>query len=181
MTRYLFFVPLAILTTVIVYGYYASSQPGTLLVGARDASSQKDLSVPASVNGMLLTTPSMLSLPQGIYTVTFGQLQWYQTPSPRTVSLSAGRTAYAQAEYVPSLEIIRISGQGFDVTSVTAKGGLSPVVWVNTLDQFVVLTGDQFDRAVINPNQNFTYVYQSAGHYRYSIWQSNFTGTVDVV
>src|SRR5438309_6639414 len=117
--KYLFFVPLVILTTIIVYGYYASNLPGTLVVGARDASSQKDLSVSASVNGMPVTTPSTLALPQGVYTVTFSQLQWYQTPSPRTVSLSAGKTAYAQAEYFPNLEIIKISSQGFDITSVT--------------------------------------------------------------
>ena len=130
---------------------------------------------------MLVTTPSTLALPQGVYTVTFNQLQWYQTPTPRTVSLPAGRTAYALAEYTPTLEVIRISSLGFDITSVAAKGGLSPVVWVNTSTQFVVLIGDQFVRAVINPNQNFTYVYQSTGHFQYSIWQTDFAGTVDVV
>src|SRR5438309_10338181 len=78
--KYLFFVPLVILTTIIVYGYYASNLPGTLVVGARDASSQKDLSVSASVNGMPVTTPSTLALPQGVYTVTFSQLNGIRLP-----------------------------------------------------------------------------------------------------
>ncbi len=130
---------------------------------------------------MLVVTPHTLVLPQGVYTVTFGQLQWYQTPGSRTVSLSAGRTAYALGEYTPTLEVIRISDQGFDTTSVTVKGGLTPVVWVNTSAQFVVLIGDKFDRAVINPNQNFTYIYQSMGHFQYSISQTNLSGTVNVV
>ena len=180
-TKYLFFLPIAILTTIVAYGYYASSQPGTLVVEASDASSQNDLSVPASVNGMLVTAPSTLALPQGIYTVTFGQLQWYQTPSPKTVSLPAGRTVYALGEYIPTPEIIRISSAGFDIARISAKGGLTPVVWVNTSTQFAVLLGDQFNRVIINPNQNFTYVYQSSGHFQYSIWQTSFTGSVDVV
>ena len=142
---------------------------------------QKDLSAQASVNGIQIITPSSLALPQGVYTVTFNQLRWYQTPSPRTVSLPAGRTAYALGEYIPALEIIRISSQGFDITNVTAKGGLSPVVWVNTSAQFVVLLGDQFNRVIINPSENFTYIYQTTGEFQFSIFQTGFAGTVDVV
>jgi len=170
-----------VLTAAIVYGYVASSQPGTLVVEARDAHTLNPLAVQAAVNGRFITTPTTLSLSQGVYTINFSQLPWYETPGPRTISLPAGGTAFALVEYAPTPEIIRISGVGFDITSVTAKAGLSPVVWVNTSTQSVVLVGEQFNRVIINPNQNFTYTYQSTGHFQYSIWQTNFSGTVHVV
>ena len=179
--KLLFALPLLVITAAIVYGYVNTSQPGTLVVQARDAHSLNPLSVQASVNGNSVTTPATLSLVQGLYDVTFSQLQWYQTPSPKTIPLSAGHTAYALGEYAPTPEIIRISSQGFDNTRVSAKSGLSPVVWVNTSTQSVVLLGDQFNRVIINPNQNFTYVYQSTGKFLYSIWQTNFDGTINVV
>src|SRR2546428_7907903 len=161
--KLLFAIPLLVLTVAIVFGYLASSQPGTLDVEARDAHSLNPLAAQAYVNGNSVMTPTTLSLVQGVYTVTFSQLQWYQTPSARTVSLSAGHTAYALGEYTPTPEIIRISSGGLDTTSISAKGGLSPVVWVNTSAQFVVLLGDQFNRVIINPNKNFPTTYQSPG------------------
>jgi len=179
--KLLFALPVLLLVAAIVYGYFSVSQPGSLVVGARDAHTLNPLAVQAYVNGKSVTTPTTLSLVQGVYTVTFSQLQWYQTPGARTVSLSGGHTAYALGEYTPTPEIIRISGGGFDTTSISAKSGLSPVVWVNTSAQFVVLLGDQFNRVIINPNQNFTYIYQSTGRFQYSIWQTDFTGTVGVV
>jgi len=179
--KLLFALPVILLVAAILYGYFSVSQPGSLVVDARDAHTLNPLAVQAYVNGKSVTTPTTLSLVQGVYTVTFSDLLWYQTPGARTVSLPAGHTAYALGEYMPTPEIIRISSQGFDTTSISAKGGLSPVVWVNTSTQFVVLLGDQFNRVIINPNQNFTYVYQGTGHFQYSIWQTDFAGTVDAV
>ena len=179
--KLLFALPFLLLVAAIVYGYFSASQPGSLVVDARDAHTLNPLAVQAYVNGKSVTTPTTLSLVQGVYNVTFSQLEWYQTPGARTVSLSGGHTAYALGEYTPTPEIIRISSQGFDITSISAKSGLSPVVWVNTSAQFVVLLGDQFNRVIINPNQNFTYIYQSTGRFQYSIWQTDFTGTVGVV
>jgi len=176
-----FALPVLLFVVAIVYGYFSVSQPGSLVVDARDAHTLSPLAVQAYVNGNSVTTPTTLSLVQGVYNVTFSRLPWYQTPGARTISLSAGHTAYALGEYAPTSEIIRISSRGFDTTSISAKGGLSPVVWVNTSAQFVVLLGDQFNRVIINPNQNFTYIYQSMGHFQYSIWQTDFAGTIDVV
>ncbi len=177
---YLFLLPLAILVTIIIYGYYTSSQPGTLIIEARDPSSQKDLIVQASVNGMLVTTPSTLSLPQGVYTVNYNTIQWYQTPAQRVISLPAGRTAYAIGEYRPIVEFVGIYGNGFNVTSLNAKGRVTPVVWVNTSSQFVLLLGDQFNRAVLNPHANFTYIYQSPGKYLFWVGEASVNGTVSV-
>ncbi len=177
---YLFLLPLAILVTIIIYGYYTSSQPGTLIVEARDPSFQKDLIVQASVNGKLVTTPSTLALPQGVYTVNYNTVQWYQTPTPRVISLLAGRTAYAIAEYRPVVEVVGIFGNGFNVTSLSAKSKVTPVVWVNTSDHFVVLMGDQFNLAVMNPRENFTYIYQSPGKFLFWVGQTSINGTAYV-
>ncbi len=179
-TRYLFFVPLAALVTIIVYGYFVSNQPGTLIIEAKDPSSQKDLFVQASINGMLVTTPSTLSLSQSVYTVTYNALQWYQTPSPRVISLLAGRTAYAIGEYKPIVEVVGISGDSFNVTSVGAKSKVTPVVWVNTSNHFLVLMGEQFNTAVIYPQMNFTFIYQSAGKFLFWVGQPSVNGTVSV-
>src|SRR5438445_467243 len=93
--RLLFALPLLVLTAAIVYSYLVSSQPATLVVEARDTHTLNPLAVQAHVNGNSVTTPTSLSLAQGVYTVTFSQLQWYQTPGDRIISLSAGHTAYA--------------------------------------------------------------------------------------
>ena len=179
--KLLFALPLLALTAAIVYGYVASSQPGTLVVEAKDSKTQRDLAVQAWINGRSVATPASLSLPQGVYTVIFNETSWYQTPGPRTISLLAGRTAYAVAEYNPIPIVIQVSTGGFDRTGVRARMGVTPVVWVNTSNQFVVLIGDQWERAIIDPNQNFTYVYQNMGTFRYALWQTDFGGTVTVV
>jgi plastocyanin len=176
----LFALPLLLLTAIIAYGYYASIQPGTLVISARDAHSLKGLSVPVVVNGVLETTPSNLSLPQGVYTVTFITVQWYQTPGPRSISLSAGRTAYALGEYKPDPAVVQITPSGFDITSLSAKGGLTPITWVNRSGATVLLDGDLFNRAFILPNQNFTYTYTAAGSYTFWIDSTDVRGTVSV-
>ncbi len=151
-----------------------------MIIEAREASSQKDLSVQVSINGMLITTPSTLSLPQAVYTVTYNTLQWYQTPAPRVISLLAGRTAYAIGEYKPIVEVVGISGGSFNVTSLTAKSKVTPVIWVNTSNHFVVLMGEQFNMAVMNPQGNFTFIYQTAGKFLFWVGQPSVNGTVTV-
>src|SRR5947209_14025259 len=111
--KLLFALPLLVLAAAIVYGYLASSQPGNLVVEARDAHNMNPLGVQAYVSStststptiLSVTTPTTLSLTQGVYTISFSQLQWYQRPGSKTVSLPAGRTAYALGEYTPTPEI----------------------------------------------------------------------------
>jgi len=165
---------------VIIYGYYAASQPGTLVISTRDANSSKDLSAQALVNNRLVSAPSTLSLPQGLYTVQFTDLQWYRTPATRTISLSAGRTAYALGEYRPAPEIVQITTNGFDVTALNAKSGVTPVIWMNLSAATVLLDGDLFNRAFIPPNQNFTYTYATTGSFKFWIDSTQVQGTVSV-
>ena len=179
-SRLLFALPLLLLIAVIAYGYFTSIQPGTLVISARDANSLEDLSVQVIVNGRLISTPSTLSLPQAIYTVTFADVQWYQTPGQRTVSLLAGRTAYALGEYKPATAVVQITTSGFDVTSLSAKGGITPVTWINRSGATVQLDGDLFNRAFIMPNQNFTYIYATAGRFAFWIDSTDVRGTVSV-
>jgi plastocyanin len=176
----LFALPILLITAVIVYGYVTSIQPGTLVISARDANSLKDLSVEVVVNGGLISAPSTLSLPQGIYTVTFTDIQWYKTPGPRTVSLSAGRTAYALGEYKRAPVVVQITTNGFDATSLAAKGGITPVIWVNRSGATVLLDGDLFNRAFVPPGQNFTYTYTTAGRYAFWLDSTDVRGTVSV-
>ena len=72
--KLLFALPVVLFVAAIVYGYFSASQPGSLVVDARDAHTLNPLAVQAYVNGKSVTTPTTLRLVQGVYNVTFSRL-----------------------------------------------------------------------------------------------------------
>jgi len=176
--RLVFLFPLLLLTIAIAYGYLTSNQPATLVLTAR--ASGREISTIVSVNGRYYSTPTNLSLPQGLYSVTFADLQWYQTPAERSVTLFAGRTAYALGEYLPAPRVVTITSKGFDTTTITALHGVTPVTWTNRGNGTLILDGDSFNRAFLLPLQNFTYVYPASGTFMFWIDSTQIQGTVSV-
>ncbi len=178
--RLIIFLPILVLVLLIVVGYYNSTQPGTLVVEAIVRNTNRTLSVQAHLSGKSITTPASIRLPQGTYNVTYSAIQWYRTPTWKYISLLSGHTAYAIGEYSPTPDVIQMTSGGFNVTAEKAKQGVTPVVWVNGSAGLLVLMGDVFDRAVLAPNQNFTYFYKDTGHFRYWIEGTSANGYVDV-
>lgn len=107
----------------------------------------------------------MLSLTQGTYTVVFSSVKWYSTPLPRTVSVLAGKTAYALGVYDPIVKGVSIEGSRFNATTTSVKHGVTPFVLINKMSSFAVVQGGPTGTIIIQSAKNFTYVFQNAGTY----------------
>ncbi len=186
----LFVLPLIVIIAISTYAFFEVSQPGTLkiITYAQDKyvgpGQPTQIGAPVTLyvnsNPRQYTSPATLSLKQGDYTVTFGQLNWYFTPSSRDVSVQPGQTVYADGVYQVIPRIVQCSQTGFNSTEVSAMHGVTPVIWTNPTSDPIVLVGQPFNRVVLNAGQNFTLVFPGPGSYAYGILSTNYNGTVSV-
>ena len=179
----MFFIPILIVLFLIALALLsgATGTTGVLVVHAQSsASSSTQLRVSAKVNGETLTTPFNLTLNQGSYVVDFNPLTWYTAPIPETILLSAGKTAYAVGVYTPVERTIAISSNGFNQTSVTALHGVTPLVWMNEAGFPLVLDVQGLQAVPLQAGQNYTHVFQSAGKFSFSIFETSAQGLVTV-
>ena len=174
--RLVFFIPLVVIVSFVVYGFFQLTAPGTLKVeaiahdqyvytGAGGKSIQVSVTVEGSSGGNTQsgTTPASFSLSSGTYTVTYGPIEWYTTPADKTVAVPNGKTVYADAVYDVIPSVISIAHSGFNSTEVSALHGVTPVIWVNTSGSDVVLNIQSIGNVALASGQNFTKVFQSVG------------------
>jgi hypothetical protein len=181
-----FFVPTVLAVAVVAFAIvsFLSVQNGTLVV---EASSSGRYSPPVplhphvTVDGTTEVSPFNVTLPQGTYTVTFGEVAWYATPPPRTVVVSGGKSQFAVGVYSPILREIAITSSGFNSTAVTALHGVTPVVWVNLSHDSVVLDIKNLNVITIGPGGNFTKIFPTEGSFDFSLLDTGFNGTVESV
>ena len=183
--RLAFFLPVVALIVLIIFGLvsYVSTQSGTLIVEAVSSGRYApsiQLHAPVTIGASTGTTPANFTLAAGYYTVDYGVLAWYVTPSPRDVSLSGGKTQYAVGYYSPVLRVIGITGGGFNLTAATALHGVTPVIWVNLGGSVVTLDIGHLNRFSLYPSQNFTYVFPSSGTFHFDVFNTNFNGSIQV-
>ncbi|MDA4125345.1 MAG: hypothetical protein OK438_07885 [Thaumarchaeota archaeon] len=178
-----FFVPVVLLVAVILFGLYQNlgSGNGTLVVEAQSSygSSSHFISALATVSGATKQTPFSLSVKPGPYTVTYGDLQWYWSPPPKTVTVLGGTSAYAVGVYVPIPVIVGVNGPGFNVTQVNAKSGITPLVWIDTTVRAVQLKSSMFN-VMLSPGQNYTRVFTVSEKLIVTIPDTGATMTVNV-
>ncbi len=170
----LFLIPIIVVSGVVAYAVVtgAGSTNGTLVVEAQSMSKYfpaKALTVTASVGSHTSVTPYNLTLTQGAYTVTFAAIQWYTAPPPKAVDVIAGRASFAVGAYQPIIDAVSVRGDQFNVTSLGAMHGVTPVIWVNPTSDFVTISGSPLGRVSIAPTQNFTYIFQQPGTYGFEI------------
>jgi hypothetical protein len=174
----LFLVPLVIIGTVVAYqlvqGTY--SQKGTLIVRAQSSARyyrSVGLNVSATVGSGSGVTPFELELTQGAYKVIFSMQKGYHTPPERLVNLPSGKTSYVVGVYDPIVETVSVNHSQFNSTELFAMHGVTPVVWVNEMSDTVVIYSDLTGRVSIAPSQNFTYIFQRAGVFAFSLPQAS--------
>jgi hypothetical protein len=181
--NFVFFLPIILLVAIVLFGFYQNTEnaTGVLSVEAQSSygSSSHFISSITTVSGATKQTPYDLTLKPGPYTVTYGALQWYQTPPPKTVTVLGGTTAYAVGVYVPIRVKIDANGAGFNATQVTAKSGVTPVVWTDTGNSAVQLKSTVFN-IVLTPGQNYTRVFDSPDELIVSLIGTTATMTVNV-
>ena len=182
--KLIFFIPVAAVILLVLFGLvsYVADESGTLVVEAvsstRYSAAKLELRVPFSVGTTAGATPYNLSLPIGSYTVTYGAVQWFYTPAPRTVSVAGGKTVYAIAVYDPVQEGVTITQNGFNDTRVGALHAVTPVVWINHTNATVVLVLGSIGNIPIAPSLNYTHVFGSKGTYAFSLTNQAFSGEV---
>ena len=170
----LFLLPVLLLVALIAYQVFATStfQTGTLIVEAQSSTkyySATALSVRVTVGSQAGSTPLTLALTQGVYNVTFSEQKWYITPPEKSVSVSAGKSAYAIGIYNPIVEFVSVSQGQFNTTQLSTKHGVTPVVWVNHSSVYETIDSQVTGRVIIPPLQNFTFVFQTAGTFLFSL------------
>jgi len=170
----LFFLPVLLLVVLVAYQIVATNtlQTGTLIVEAQSSSSYYTamaLNVHVTIGGQAGSTPLTLTLTQGVYTVTFSEQKWYATPPAKSVTISAGKSTYAIGVYDPIVEFVSVSQDQFNTTQLSAKHGVTPVAWVNHSSGYETIDSQVTGRVIIPPLQNFTYVFQAAGTFLFSM------------
>jgi hypothetical protein len=179
-----FLFPAILIFAVVIYGLVETSlnTSGVLVVRAETSgyySKAVPLVVTATVGTIQVTTPENLTLPTGEYEVTFPAVQWYVTPGPITVAVTSSSPSYATGIYVPIVRHVAVSAAGFNVTSVTAYHGVTPVVWYNESDQIIrLVVGSSL--LTIAPGSFGEKVFIGAGNETVSIYQQNASMVVDV-
>ena len=181
----LFMIPIVAIGLVVAYQFltFSLNSTGTIIVTAQAGgkfAAPSPLKVPVVVAGRIEMTPLNLTLPQGEYSVGFGRIPWYNSPDNRTITVAGGKTAYAVGVYVPIVKGVEINAKGFNVTSLTAYHGVTPVTWVNHNATYAVLQITGLDNVIIATGQNFTYVFPSAGQYGYQLFSAQSKGIVNV-
>ena len=163
---------------MIAYIVFSSTfaPPGTLVV--RAGSDGSPLSVTFSLQGVQGSTPMNFSLSGGSYTVDFSNLTWYSSPSPVTIVVLSGQTAYAYGAYTPIPKAISIANDAFNESRVAVLHGVTPVTWVNRGENAVALVGVGFPSVTIPPGGSRTYVFPSAGTYTIEIQGTSSYDTI---
>jgi hypothetical protein len=183
---FLFALPIIFFAVVIAYQLISETyfNSGSLTVAAQSSGKYYQavpLNVTASVGKQTGTTPFTISLTQGSYTVNFLPIQWYSTPASRFVSVVAGRNSYALGVYDPIVRGVSIESNQFNVTSISAKHGVTPIVWTNGMSSYAVIQGGPSGNIIIQPSQNYTFVFQSAGTYTFNLFDSRAPDLVVLV
>ena len=176
--RLLFFIPIAALAFLVVFGLLgaSSTRDGTLVVEAVSSGRYAPpvpLHVSATVDGKSAGTPFNVTLPAGKYTVVYNSTRWFNTPDARPVVLAGGATGYAIGTYLPVVMSIGITQGGFNSTAVTALHSITPVVWVNLGAKAVELQIEGVGTVRIPPSLNFTHVFQSQGSFGFFLVNSS--------
>lgn len=185
-----FIIPVLIIGTLVIYAYVQLSSPGTLIINAENSYCTavqvptnaicSHLIVAATVNGKTGETPWTLSLTQGNYLVNFTSVEWYYPSAGRDVGVVPGQTVYAVGLYDPIARVIQVTPSGFNATTVTALHGVTAVNWTNPSKSLVSFQGAPFVRVPLEPGQTYSYVFPTAGTYKYNLVSTNYTLTVDV-
>jgi hypothetical protein len=170
----LFAIPIILLVALVAYQIIVGTgtQTGTLIVEAQSSDkyySAIALRVPFTVGAQAGSTPMTLTLAQGSYNVSFSGVKWFVTPASKSVTVMAGKDTYAIGVYDPVVEVVSVSPDQFNTTRLSALHGVTPVVWVNHSGQDVVIDSGPTGRVIIAPSQNYTYIFQSAGSFEFSL------------
>ncbi len=182
--RLVFFLPAILLLAVIAYAFLTSGigGNGTLVVQAQSSygSVTRYIAATATVNGVSGKTPFDLALTPSMYTVTFGQLEGYTTPQPRTTPVLGGKTTFAVGVYIPIPEITGVAAGGFNMTQARGLHGITPFVWINQATEAIQLKSSAFN-TVVPPGQNFTYIFSATGHYQVVILGTALSQNLTIV
>lgn len=182
--RLVFMLPILVIVVITLAGLYASAQanrPGTLRVEAVSAfgTSTKSILATATISSHTVKTPYNLSIAPGDYTVTFGQLEGYTTPSPKVVAVYSEKTSFAVGSYVPIPVYIGVSQTGFNLSRPVGIHDVTPFVWVDTGSQAVQLRSSVFN-VVISPGQTYTHTFTDAGSYTVVVLGTSEVETLSV-
>lgn len=177
--KLVFLAPAVVIGILVVYAYFQINSPGTLVVNAEDENLAQ-LTVHFTVNGNSFTTPSKLTLPQGSYVVSFDTMNWYYPPASRDVVVTPHQTVYAVGSYTPVTRFVQVTAGGFNVTSVTALHGVTPITWINPTSSLVTFSGGPFQQVRVNPGQTYTYTFPSIGSFQLNVGSTNETLTINV-
>jgi hypothetical protein len=186
----------AVAVTVLVTWYYAvtlnfggaatvimvaqTPDPGYHNYGSYSNYTALELHPHVLFDGSNRTMPVTLQLGDGTYPVKFQAVAWYKTPAPRNVTVFyLSQTSYITIVYTPQLRTFAITPIGLNATSVTARAGVTPVVWLNTTAAPISISGDGLSSQVIAPGGNYTHVYTSPGTFGFQVGSA--PGTVNVV
>ncbi len=177
--KLLFLVPAIIIIVLVVYAFVQLNTPGTLRVRAEDED-QAPLKVPFTVNGNSLNTPANLSLAQGSYVVSFDTIPWYYPPTARNVVVAPGQVSYAVGSYIPETKFVQVTASGFNVTTVSALHGVTPITWINPSSSMVTFSGGPLQQISIQPGQTYTYTPPTPESFEPTVAGTNETMTVSV-
>jgi len=171
----LFFIPIILVVALIAYAIIDTSsfRNGTLVVNAQTSSryyKAEYLNVSVSAAGRSGITPFTLSVPQGIYTVSFPSEHWFVSPPSRTVNVTGGGTSYVVGVYNPIPVIVSLDEGKFNVTTVTVLHEVTPLTLVNPSLNYEVVDSNATGRIIVAPLQNYTYVFQTTGAFEFSIF-----------
>lgn len=176
-------IPVVAVTALVLLGIfsYVPNTTGALIVEAQSAygGSSHSIASQAAVLGVTRPTPFTLTVSPGSYSVSYLGLAWYYTPSPKSVIVIGGGTAYAVGTYTPILDFISVYSSSFNCSIVKAEHSVTPVVWIDRSTQAVQLSSPSFG-AVVAPNQNFTKVFSTPGNFTVELFGSGTTMQVVV-
>ncbi|MDG6909831.1 MAG: hypothetical protein JRN08_05635 [Nitrososphaerota archaeon] len=175
-----FLIPMVIFVVIVIFGiaYAFGPQQGTIVI--RAVYGTEELHVTATLNGQQVQTPYNATVTQGYYNVVFPPLQWYVAPPAHALTLGAGKTAYAVGVYTAAKVAVGVTPGGFNQTAVGALHGVTPVAWVNTGTQEVVVVVSGVGSVDLVPGQAHSVVFAAAGVYGFHILDTSITGTVTV-
>jgi len=194
--KLVFILPAVIIIGLVVYAYVETNAPGTLVVRAETSdclqpqtttsAASCTLNLTVTVNGKSGQTPWTQSLSQGVYTVAYPSLQWYYTPSAKSVSVSPGLTSYAVGVYSPVGKVVSVTSSGFNTTSLTIMHGVTPVNFTNPSGDVVTfqgkLPGSPYGDITLQAGQTIgPFIYKGAGTYTFTIPSGNYTLSLNAV
>jgi hypothetical protein len=178
----LFTVPILVVALAVAYQLISVTyfNTGTLIVQAQSSAKYYPsvfLNVSVSVSTLSGNTgtqggrtPLTLTLTQGAYALAFPSLQWYSAPQSRMVSILAGKTSFSVGVYDPIVKGVAIVSNQFNVTTISAKHAVTPVVWVNKMSGYAIIEGAPNGTIMIQPRSNYTYVFQTPGTYALTLF-----------